>query len=604
MAEVITMPRLSDTMEEGTVATWLKKVGDKVEEGDILAEIETDKATMEFESFHEGTLLHIGIQEGDTAPVDELLAIIGEEGEDISELIGGKSSNAKKDKASEEDEEEVENEKEDDDSNEDDSGEDDSEEKEKKASKKDAEKSEDDSDDEDDADEKDVSEEDEYSEASADKLPEGVEVITMPRLSDTMEEGTVASWLKKEGDKVEEGDILAEIETDKATMEFESFYSGTLLKIGVAEGETVKVDALLAILGPEGTDVSEITSKKSKASESKKKATDKKEDSKKEEKSSSEDKEDKKDKNEEPSKSYEGEKNKKKESSSQSKPTNEGRIFASPLAKKMAEEKGLNLRNVNGSGENGRIVKDDIENYQPAAASNGTYSPVGEESFEEVKNSQMRKTIAKRLGESKFTAPHYYLTVELDMDHAIAARNAINEDPDVKVSFNDMIVKACAMALRKHPQVNSQWTADATKIAKHIHIGVAVAVDEGLLVPVLKFADQMTFTQIGANVKELAGKARNKKISPDEMQGSTFTVSNLGMFGIKEFTSIINAPNSAILSVGTIVEKPVVKAGKIVVGNTMTVTLACDHRTVDGATGAKFLQTVRQYIENPITMFV
>jgi len=562
MAEVINMPRLSDTMEEGTVATWLKKVGDKVEEGDILAEIETDKATMEFESFHEGTLLHIGIEEGETAKVDKLLAIIGEEGEDISDLIKGKSDSSEKDN--------------------------------KKEKSKEEDKNVDDSDKKEDSEEKKSSNENEDEEASEDEseevndeLPEGVEIINMPRLSDTMEEGTVATWLKKEGDKVEEGDILAEIETDKATMEFESFYSGTLLKIGVQEGETTKVDTLLAIIGPKGTDVSGITGKKSKSG-------DKKTEAKPTKKSSEEKKE------ESPSEAKEV-----SESKDQSnKPAaNEGRIFVSPLAKKLAEEKGINLKYVNGSGENGRIVKTDIENYQPAA-SGQAYTPVGEESFEEVKNSQMRKTIAKRLGESKFTAPHYYLTIELDMDHAIAARTAINSDPDVKISYNDMVIKACAMAIRKHPQVNSQWSGDVTKIAKHIHIGVAVAVDEGLLVPVLKFADHMSFSQIGANVKELAEKARNKKISPDEMQGSTFTVSNLGMFGIKEFTSIINVPNSAILSVGTIVEKPVVKNGVIVVGNTMTVTLACDHRTVDGATGAKFLQTVRQYIENPVTMFV
>ncbi len=274
------------------------------------------------------------------------------------------------------------------------------------------------------------------------------------------------------------------------------------------------------------------------------------------------------------------------------------------MAKKLAEEKGINLNSVKGSGENGRIIKRDIENYQPSAASNQAYVPVGVEEFEEVKNSQMRKVIARRLGESKFTAPHYYLTVELDMDHAMAARKAINADPEVKISFNDMIVKACAMALRKHPKVNTQWTDTATLIAKHIHIGVAVAVEDGLVVPVLKFADQMTFNQIGASVKELAGRARNKKLTPDEMEGSTFTVSNLGMFGIKEFTSIINQPNSAILSVGAIVQKPVVKNGQVAVGNTMTVTLACDHRTVDGATGAAFLQTLRTYIENPVTMFV
>lgn len=534
MAEVINMPRLSDTMEEGTVATWLKKVGDVIKEGDILAEIETDKATMEFESFYEGTLLHIGVQEGDTVPVDVLLAIIGEKGEDISNLINGSGSTSEKNTAPKG-------------------------EKEKAAT----------------------------AEATGTiSLPKGVEVISMPRLSDTMTEGTVAAWLKKEGDTVDEGDILAEIETDKATMEFESFYSGTLLKIGIKEGESALVDSLLAIIGPKGTDVSGIVENY----KSKNKAPS---EAKKEEKSV-----------EVKNTLAKTEVTPRENISKLATTTDGGRIFASPLAKKMAEEKGINLSQVQGSGENGRIVKSDIENYQPGSGGAvATYTPVGVESFEEIKNSQMRKTIAKRLGESKFSAPHYYLTVELDMDHAIAARVAINSAPDVKISFNDMIVKACAMALRKHPRVNSQWTADATRIAKHIHIGVAVAVDEGLLVPVLKFADQMTFSQIGANVKDLAGKARSKKITPQEMEGSTFTVSNLGMFGIKEFTSIINAPNSAILSVGAIMEKPVVKNGTIAIGNTMTVTLACDHRTVDGATGAKFLQTLRQYIENPVTMF-
>ena len=563
------MPRLSDTMEEGTVATWLKKVGDTVKEGDILAEIETDKATMEFESFYEGTLLHIGIQEGETAKVDSLLAIIGKKDEDISDLIGGNSSNknpksndSKEEKTSDKKEERIKPSEEENEVN------DDSKESEESAS----------------------------SEKTA--LPEGVEVITMPRLSDTMTEGTVATWLKKEGDKVEEGDILAEIETDKATMEFESFYSGTLLKIGIGEGESAPVDAVLAIIGPKGTDVSGVAEnykKGGKSSEKKEKPS--------EEKSAKEDKKEEKESLENNSKKEET----KKETSSEkktenTKSTSDARIFVSPLAKKLAEEKGINLRQVQGSGENGRIVKSDIENYQPAAAQG--YVPVGTESFEEVKNSQMRKTIAKRLGESKFSAPEYYLTIELDMDHAIAAREAINANPDVKISFNDMIIKACAMALRKHPQVNSQWTPEVTKIAKHIHIGVAVAVPEGLLVPVLKFADQMSFVQIGAQVKELAGKARNKKITPQEMEGSTFTISNLGMFGIKEFTSIINQPNSAILSVGAIVQKPVVKNGQITIGNTMTLTLACDHRTVDGATGAKFLQTLRKYIENPVTMFV
>lgn len=536
MAEVINMPRLSDTMEEGTVATWLKKVGDTVKEGDILAEIETDKATMEFESFYEGTLLHIGIEEGQTAPVDVLLAIIGEKGEDISGLIAGGETTSEK-KPVETPKEET-----------------------KKVATPEV----------------------------ASELPEGVVVVTMPRLSDTMTEGTVATWMKKVGDTVSEGDILAEIETDKATMEFESFNEGTLLQIGIKEGESALVDSVLAIIGPKGTDVSGIAERyksENTASSEVKEVTE-------------EVKEDQKSKSN-PAIAP------KEVAQTQAVASNNGeRIFASPLAKKMAIEKGINLAHVKGTGENGRIVKSDIENYQPVAASSQGYVAVGEESFEEIKNSQMRKTIAKRLGESKFSAPHYYLTIELDMDHAIAARQAINEDPNVKISFNDMIVKACAMALRKHPQVNSQWTADAMRIAKHIHIGVAVAVEDGLLVPVLKFADQMTFSQIGANVKELAGKARNKKITPQEMDGSTFTVSNLGMYGIKEFTSIINAPNSAILSVGSIEEKPVVKNGAIVIGNTMTVTLACDHRTVDGATGAKFLQTLRQYIENPVTMFV
>ena len=546
MAEIIKMPRLSDTMEEGVVAKWLKHKGDKVEEGDILAEIETDKATMEFESFYEGTLLHIGIEEGETAPVDTLLAIIGDEGEDISDLIkeGAAASEAT-------------------------------------------------------AEEKEEPKKEDASEATSDEssneaeIPEGVEVVKMPRLSDTMEEGTVATWIKHEGDKVEEGDILAEIETDKATMEFESFYSGTLLHIGVQEGETAPVDSILAIIGPEGTDVSAVL---------KDGGADKPAAAKKEEKE------------EEPAKEE-------KTSTASATTSDGGRIFASPLAKKMAEELGINLADVKGSGENNRIVKKDIEAYKPSekqaatkqaaateakepatAAPVQTYTPVGEESFEETKNSQMRKTIARRLAESKFNAPHYYLMIEVDMENAMQNRKQINAMPDTKVSFNDLVIKAAAMALRKHPKVNSQWTGETTKIAKHIHMGVAVAVEEGLLVPVLKFADQMSMTQIGANVKDLAGKAKNKKLQPQEMEGSTFTVSNLGMYGITEFTSIINQPNSAILSVGTIVEKPVVRNGEIVVGHTMKLTLACDHRTVDGATGAAFLETLKTYLENPVTM--
>jgi len=532
MATVINMPRLSDTMEEGTVASWLIKVGDKVSEGDILAEIETDKATMEFESFYEGTLLHIGIQEGETAPVDQLLCVIGAEGEDISAAIAGGGSVATEAPV----EEEVVD----------------------------------------------------AAPAASAEVPAGVEVITMPRLSDTMEEGTVASWLKNIGDSVSEGDILAEIETDKATMEFESFYEGTLLYIGTQEGETAPVESLLAIIGPAETDVSGIVSgggAPAKAAPAKAAPVAEKE-------------------------------TKVEAAPVATSNASGGRILASPLAKKIAADKGIDLSKVSGTGENGRIVKSDVESFKaapvaaPATSSDkvsaqpapALYTPVGEEVFEETKNSNMRKAIAKSLGKSKFSAPHYYLSIEVDMDNAMTSRKQINALPDTKVSFNDMVVKACAMALRKHPQINTQWKDDVTRYAKHISIGVAVAVEDGLVVPVLPFTDQMTLTQIGGNVRGLAGKAKNKKLTPAEMSGSTFTVSNLGMFGITSFTSIVNQPNSAILSVGAIIQKPVVKNGEIVVGNTMALNLACDHRTIDGAAGASFLQTLKTYLENPVTM--
>ncbi len=592
MAEIINMPRLSDTMEEGTVATWLKKVGDKIEEGDILAEIETDKATMDFESFHEGTLLHIGIKEGETTKVDELLAIIGEEGEDISALISG-SKEPKENKDSKKDS------KEEDTSN-----------KSKTEDKEASEKSSDTAD-EDDSNDSDVSTDDsDTSEttSSTDELPEGVIVVPMPRLSDTMEEGTVATWLKKVGDTVEEGDILAEIETDKATMEFESFQSGILLHIGINEGESAKVDALLAIIGPEGTDISGIAKDFKAGETNKKKETSKKETSNDEKKAES---------SSEPQPPKESKEikddlaeSKKAESHSESKSntsSDSSRIFVSPLAKKMAEDKGIDIAQVKGSGEHGRVVKRDIENFTPAtsaAASTGKFVATGQEDFDEKPNSQMRKAIAKALTNSKFTAPHYYLNVEFDMENAIAFREQFNSLPDTKISYNDMILKACALALKKHPQVNSQWFADKMRLNNHVHIGVAVAVEDGLVVPVVKFANEQSLPQIGAAVKDFAGRARNKKLKQDEMEGSTFTVSNLGMFGIESFTSIINQPNSAILSVGAIVEKPVVKKGNIVVGNTMKLCLACDHRTVDGATGSLFLQTLKGYIENPITMLV
>jgi pyruvate dehydrogenase E2 component (dihydrolipoamide acetyltransferase) len=529
MAQIITMPRLSDTMTEGVVATWLKKVGDTIKTGDILAEIETDKATMEFESFHDGVLLHIGIQEGQSAPVDSLLAVIGKSGEDISALLASGTATETK-----------------------------------------------------------VDAETKETAPSEVAIPANVKVITMPRLSDTMTTGTVATWLKKVGDTVKVGDILAEIETDKATMEFESFNAGTLLYIGIQEGDSAPVDTVLAILGPAGTDVSEIAANYKVGAVAEAPKT------------------------EENTVAQQATANSTQQSTNTS-----DRIFASPLAKKIAQDKGINLAQVKGSGENGRIVKNDIENFSPSSAASPAtavseapatvsavkpFVPAGEVFKEEITNSQMRKTIARRLSESKFTAPHYYLTIELDMDNAIASRNMINGLPDTRVSFNDMVIKASAMALKKHPQVNSQWREDAMVINHHVNIGVAVAVEDGLMVPVLKFTDQMSLTQIGASVKDLAGKAKAKKIQPAEMEGSTFTISNLGMFGIQSFTSIINQPNSAILSVGAIIEKPVVKSGQIMVGNTMTVTLACDHRTVDGATGAQFLQTFKAFMENPVTM--
>ncbi|MFD0763197.1 pyruvate dehydrogenase complex dihydrolipoamide acetyltransferase [Lutibacter aestuarii] len=417
------------------------------------------------------------------------------------------------------------------------------------------------------------------------------EIITMPRLSDTMTEGVVAQWLKKVGDKVSEGDILAEIETDKATMEFESFNEGTLLYVGLEDGESAPVDSLLAIIGEEGENIDDIVKNFNLETPVKEKTSTKKET---------------KAPVEEPKKEVYTPKTAVVEQVAAPVVNTSGRIVASPLAKKIAEEKGINLATVAGSGENGRVIKRDIENFVPvtATATTTVTSPInlGEESFEETNNSQMRKTIARRLAESKFTAPHYYLMLEINMDNAIASRKVINEIPDTKVSFNDMVVKASAMALKKHPQVNSQWFNDRTRINHHVNIGVAVAVEDGLLVPVIPFTDQKSLTQIGTEVKDKAVKAKTKKLTPAEMEGSTFTVSNLGMFGISEFTSIINQPNSAILSVGAIIQKPVVKNGEIVVGNTMKVTLACDHRTVDGATGAAFLQTLKQYIENPVTM--
>ena len=569
MAEVIKMPRLSDTMEEGVVAQWLKKVGDKVSEGDILAEIETDKATMEFESFYDGTLLHIAIEEGIAANVDSILCIIGDENEDISSLIAVKNdegSNSQLDLVDQINEQE--------------------------------------NNEQNDVKENDNSDQSLVKEDILNNDNVNVEYITMPRLSDTMEEGTISTWLKKVGDDVSEGDILAEIETDKATMEFESFYNGKLVHIGVSEGETVKVDDLIAIISDSDVDVDDLLSNYGKNQTSKDNN----------EKFAENNQIDKKLDEENPVQNIE----------IKSVDLSESRILASPLAKKIAEEKNIDLSTIKGSGDNGRIVKSDLDNVhnnlsqETTTVINKETQPeqeaapvaplkklvIGEESFEDVQNSTMRNAIAKRLSQSKFSAPHYYLGVEFNMDNAIAFREQYNSIPDTKISFNDIVIKACAAALKKHPQVNSQWMENSIRLNHHVHIGVAVGVEDGLVVPVIKFADQESLHSINTMVRDYAVRAKSKKLRPDEIEGSTFTVSNLGMFGIQEFTSIINQPNSAILSVGSIVKKPVVLNDKIVVSNTMKVTLACDHRSVDGVTGSLFLETLKGFIENPVTILV
>ena len=576
MAEVIKMPRLSDTMEEGVVAQWLKKVGDKVSEGDILAEIETDKATMEFESFYDGILLHIAIDEGVAANVDSLLCIIGEEGEDISSFISAdsnieESSNSQLDLVDQINEQE----QLDDES----------------ITKKEVEEA-----------TLFKAENDLKTETTNFNDDSNIEYIKMPRLSDTMEEGTISTWLKNVGDEISEGDILAEIETDKATMEFESFYSGKLVYIGVNAGETVKVDDLIAIISDGDVDVKQLLSDYG-----------------------NDDKEALIDETPVESVYNQSDSNEVLNNQQDKVPivSSSSRIIASPLAKKIAAEKNIDLSTIQGSGDNGRIVKSDLDNTQnnvvekeivqdlkdnvqaaaPAVAPTKNLVE-GEESFEEIKNSSMRNAIAKRLSQSKFSAPHYYLSVEFNMDNAIAFREQYNSIPDTKISFNDIVIKACAASLKIHPQVNSQWMDNSIRLNHHVHIGVAVGVEDGLVVPVIKFADQETLHSINSKVRDYAVRAKSKKLRPDEIEGSTFTVSNLGMFGIQEFTSIINHPNSAILSVGAITKKPVVINDKIVVSNTMKLTLACDHRSVDGVTGSLFLETLKGFIENPVTILV
>ena len=544
MAEVILMPRLSDTMTEGVVAVWHKQVGDKVQKGEILAEIETDKATMELESYQNGVLLHIGTPNGGKLQVNDLLAILGEPGEDVQALVaqhqGGSSAPAQ-------------------------------------APVETA-----------------PAPQPTTSVATSVDISQMEEVVLMPRLSDTMTEGVIASWQKKVGDAVKKGEILAEIETDKATMELESYKDGILLHQGAAAGEKIQVNDLLCIIGQPDFDVQAVIAAAKSGGAAASTPTPASQ----------------------PTPSA---------APSAPAPTaapvvvNDGRILASPLARKLAAEKGIDLRYVQGSGDQGRIIKSDVDQYkapQTAAAPAQSASapaitspqvaaaPLGTVSFDEVPVSQMRKTIARRLSESLFTAPHFYLTMSIDMDACVAARAKLNEQASVKISFNDMIIKAVSLALRQHPKVNSSWLGDTIRYNHHVNIGVAVAVDEGLLVPVVRHANMLSLTQIAAQVKEFAQKAKDKKLQPSDWEGSTFTISNLGMFGIDQFTAIINPPDACILAVGGIQQEPVVKNGAVVPGNVMKVTLSCDHRVVDGATGAAFLQTLKQLLEEPLRMML
>ncbi|MDG1477844.1 MAG: pyruvate dehydrogenase complex dihydrolipoamide acetyltransferase [Vicingaceae bacterium] len=523
MAEIVRMPKLSDTMTEGVVAKWHKKVGDIVNEGDLLADIETDKATMEFESFVDGTLLHIGVPEGGTSPVDTVLAIFGEKGEDFSALLNDDTPAA-------------------------------TEVKEEAPTAKAAAP---------------------VAAATIDVSGINANVIKMPKLSDTMTEGVVAKWHKKVGDKVAGGDLLADIETDKATMEFESFEDGVLLHIGIAEGGSAPVDEVLAIIGDKGADFETLlkASAQSTPVEVKEEVV--------------------------APAAKKAEVTKSQSSAPKVQTSSNGRIMASPLAKKLAAEKNINLSMVSGSGDGGRIIKRDIENYNGGGA---TQTFVGVESYTEEPVSQMRKAIARSLGASKFSAPHFYLTMDIDMDNAIAARKSINEVAPVKISFNDMVIKAVAAALKNHPVINSAWQEDTIRRNEHVNVGVAVSVEDGLLVPVVRFADGKTLSQISAEVKDYAVRAKAKKLQPEDWEGSTFTISNLGMFGIEQFTAIINTPNACILAVGGTKQIPVVKNGTVVPGNVMKVTLSCDHRVVDGVAGSMFLKDFKKYMENPVVL--
>ena len=548
MAEIVRMPKMSDTMTEGVIAKWHKKVGDTVKAGELMAEIETDKATMDYESFNTGEVLYLGPKEGEAVQVDGVLAIVGKKGEDFKSLLEGGSGGSK------------------------------SEPKKEEAKKEEPKK------------------EESKVQESVDTSNIKAKIVQMPKMSDTMTEGVIAAWHKKVGDAVKSGELMAEIETDKATMEYESYDSGTLLYIGAEKGQSVPVDGVLAIVGEKDADWKKLLeATKSGGSSSSAKPEEKKSEPKKEEKT-------------------ESAAPVKEEASAEH--SSNGRVKASPLAKSIAKEKGYDIAKIKGSGDNGRVTKSDVENYKPAAetkapAKDGKSSApvvlpqvVGKESFEEVAVSQMRKVIAKRLSESMFTAPHFYVTMEINMDKAVEARKSINEISPVKVSFNDIVLKAVAAALRQHPDVNSSWQGDKIRKNHHIHIGVAVAVKEGLLVPVIRFADNKSLSHISAEVKDLAQKAQDKKLQPADWEGSTFTISNLGMFGVEEFTAIINTPDSCILAVGGIKETAIVKNGQLAVGNIMKVTLSCDHRVVDGATGAAFLKTLKGLLEDPVRILI
>jgi len=547
MAEVILMPRLSDTMTEGVIAAWHKKVGDNVKKGDLLAEVETDKATMDLESYKDGTLLFTGTDKGGKVQVNDLLAIIGKPGEDISSLVksGGTatapSPAAKADTASPAPTPAP------------------------------------------------APAETKKPATPAIDLTAMQEVILMPRLSDTMTEGVIAAWHKKVGDQVKKGDVLADIETDKATMELESYKEGKLLYTGAEKGQKVAVNDLLAIIGEEGkVNVQQIVdaSKNKGASPAAAK---------------------------EPAAQPVELKSAPQPVAKETNSLNgDGRIKASPLAKKMASEKGIDLSQLHGSGDFGRIIKKDVAEYTPAASAPAaaqkaaavSAAPTGQVSFDDIPVSQMRKVIAKRLSEAKFSAPEFYLTITVDMDQAVSSRTRINENAPVKISFNDFVLKATALALKKHPAVNSSWMGDKIRVNHHVNIGVAVAVEDGLLVPVVRFADTKSLSQISQEVKEFAARAKNKKLQPADWEGSTFTISNLGMFGMDEFTAIINPPDSCILAISSIQQIPVVKNGAIVPGNVMKLTMTCDHRVVDGATGAAFLQTLKGLLEEPLRMLI